>query len=159
MADLTARAYARLRQLLGTDHLPRINRKLDTLELAMADFLTLLNGLAAQSSEASAAQQASFLNIHNALNRQGQQIADLQQQLADAISAQGRVTPEMQAKADQIAESLADIRRGAETADDGFEPVEEPATEVPAEPEVPAVEEPTVEVPAEQPPAENARRR
>ncbi len=155
-----------VRRYLGTDHTPAIHRRLDALEAKMADFLTLLNGLAAQSEEATAAQQASFLNIHNALNRQGQQIADLQQQLADAVAAQGRVTPEMQAKADEIAQSLADIKKGAETADDGFEPAEEPVEPVPpAEPvpDVPGDETPTQEVPAapaeSETPADSAGRR
>lgn len=116
----------RIRGFLGTDQIASLHRRLDAQEATMTTMLDLLNGLVSKTTEASAAQQASFLNIHNALNRQGEQITDLQRQLREALENQGEVTPEMQAKADEIAQSLADIKRGAETADDGFEPVEVP---------------------------------
>jgi hypothetical protein len=116
----------RIRALLGTDTLPRI-------EALMAnEMLTLLQGLAAQTAELNATQQASVVNIHNA------SIRDLSQQLADALAADGKVTPEMQAAADQIQTALADIKKGAETADDDFEPAEDPADDEPAGGDVPA---------------------
>lgn len=139
----------RLRAFLGTDHLP-------PLESQMTTMLELLNGLLNQSKEASAAQQASFLNLHNAVGRLDSQVADLRQQLADAAANGDSVTEEMQVLANDITTSLGDMKKAAETADDGFEPVEEPTegtepgTDVPAEP-APADETPTVpvEVPVE----------
>lgn len=122
----------RIRAYLGVDALQRIEETMAT------EFLTMLQGIAAQTSELTATQQASFVNIHNAINRQTQQITDLRQQLTDALQNQGKVTPEMQAKADEIAQSLADLKKGAETADDGFEPVEEPTEPAPGD-ETPTV--------------------
>lgn len=110
----------RIRAYLGTDTLTR-------MEQTMSDWLTVLNGLVNQTTEASAAQRASFLNLHNGINSLGGQISDLQQQLADALANSGTVTPQMQALADQISTSLTDMKAAADTADDGFEPVTEPS--------------------------------
>jgi uncharacterized phage infection (PIP) family protein YhgE len=140
----------RLRAYLGTDLLP-------LLESQMTTMLELLTGLTNQTAEASAAQQASFLNLHNGMNRLAQQVTDLRQQLADAAANSGQVTEEMQVKANEISESLADMKKAADTADNGFEPVEEPVitdpgTEVPANPEVPVETTPaeeTLTVPVE----------
>jgi hypothetical protein len=151
-----------VRRYLGTGTLPR-------MESNMTSMLTLLQGLSAQTSEASAAQQASFLNLHNALDRLSQNVRDLQEQVAN-----GDVSPEVQALATQLSENLTTIKKAAETADDGFEPVEvpedgdeptvpvEPTPEVPAEPEVPVVDEPAPveDVPAEPDvPTENVAKR
>ncbi len=112
----------------------------------MSEILTMLHGLVAQTTEASAAQQASFVNLHNGLTRQEQAIRDLTAKLAEAVESNGKVTPEMQEIATRLQESLTDIKKAAETADDGFEPVEAPDTEdvlaepnpgVPATPNVP----------------------
>lgn len=137
----------RLRAYLGTDRIPLLESSLMANEI-----LTLLNGLLNQSKEASAAQQASFLNLHNAVGRLDSQVADLRNQLANS----GTVTEEMQTLANDITTSLGDMKKAAETADDGFEPVEEPTdgtepgTDMLAEP-APADETPTVpvEVPVE----------
>jgi ABC-type transporter Mla subunit MlaD len=125
-----------VRSYLGTDALPR-------LESTMSDWLTVLNGLVTQTSEASAAQQASFLNLHNGINRLDGQIADLQQQLADALANSGTVTPEMQALADQISTSLDDMKTAADTADDGFEPVAAPVEPTTPVETAPVGDEPT----------------
>lgn len=125
-----------VRDYLGTDALPR-------MESTMSDWLTVLNGLVTQTSEASAAQQASFLNLHNGINRLDSQIADLRQQLADALANQGTVTPEMQALADQISTSLGDMKTAADTADDGFEPVAAPTEPTTSEEPAPMGDEPT----------------
>jgi outer membrane biosynthesis protein TonB len=153
---------SRVRAFLGLNALPR-------MESTMTSMLTLLQGLSAQTSEASAAQQASFLNLHNGLDRLSQNVRDLQEQVAN-----GDVSPEVQALATQLSENLTTIKKAAETADDGFEPVEvpgddeptdpgTPATpEVPAEPEVPVVDEPAPaeDVPAEpETPTENVAKR
>jgi hypothetical protein len=125
-----------IRRYLGTDH----------LEEHVTSMLELLNGLVAKTTEASAAQQASFLNLHNGMNRLTQQVTDLRAQLA----AGGEVTEDMQVLANSITESLSDMRKAADTADDGFEPIEEPVVVEPgvepANPEVPA------EVPADETP-------
>jgi hypothetical protein len=132
----------RLRAYFGTDRIPHLEN------LMANEILTLLHGLVSQSTEATAAQQASFLNLHNGLNRQEQAIRDLTAQLAAAVEGNGKVTPEMQELATRLSTSLDDIKKAAQTADDGFEPVEEPApgTDAPANPEVPA------EVPADETP-------
>ena len=153
----------RLRAYLGTDHLPRIEDRMTT-------FLTLLTGLAAQQQEASAAQQASFLNLHNAVDKLQQSVIDLQTAVAN-----GEVSDEVQAAATAISENLATMKKAAETADDGFEPVEAPTE--PTNPtlpngpvdggDVPVVTDPTdgtgvdetPTVPVEDVPAENARKR
>jgi hypothetical protein len=159
----------RLRAYLGTDTNPRIEEHMAN------EILTLLNGLVAQTSELSATQQASVVNIHNGFERMNTSIRDLSQQLADALANDGKVTPEMQAAADQIQSALADIKKGAETADDDFEPVEAPTEptdpNVPSGPvdggDTPVVTDPidgtpvdeTPTVPVEDVPAENARKR
>jgi regulator of replication initiation timing len=133
----------RVRRYLGTDVIPR-------LEALMAnEILTLLNGLVNQTTEASAAQQASFLNLHNGLTRQEQAIRELTAQLAAAVEGNGKVTPEMQEVATRLSESLADIKKAAQTADDGFEPVEEPTEPTDPGTEVPPVDVPPVDVPVE----------
>jgi hypothetical protein len=144
---------ARVRRWLGTDTLQRIE------ELMATEVLTLLQGLVSQTTEASAAQQASFVNIHNALNRQDTAIRDLTTRLNEAIESNGRVTPEMQEAASQVSAALADLKKAAETADDGFEPAEEPTEEQPVD-VLPGDEFPPAEVPADETRTEgNARRR
>ncbi|WP_213004864.1 hypothetical protein [Paractinoplanes toevensis] len=125
----------RIRRYLGTHLLPH-------LEDHMTTFVTLLNGLAAQQQEASAAQQASFVNLHNAIGRLDQSVRDLEQAVAN-----GDASPEVEAKAAEISQALADMKSAADTADNGFEPVEEPPAEEPAQPEAPV--EPGTETPAE----------
>jgi hypothetical protein len=104
----------KVRAYLGTDTLPR-------MESQMTTFLTLLTGLAEQQSAASAAQQASFLNLHNALGKLEQSVRDLQQAVTD-----GQASDEVAAVAAQISENLTAMKTAADTADDGFEPVVEP---------------------------------
>lgn len=116
-----------LRGLLGTDGIQRIEALMAT------EILTLLQGLAAQTTELTATQQASFVNIHNAINRQSEAITDLTRRLEDALANNGKVTPEMQEAANKVSTALADLKKAAETADDGFEPAEAP-TEEPAAP-------------------------
>jgi hypothetical protein len=99
------------------------------LETHMATWLDTLHALAAQTTAASAAQVVSFTNLQNGLNRQEQQIAELRAQLRNATE----VTPEMQAKVDEISLTLADMKSAADTADNGYEPA-------PVEPEQPPVE-------------------
>jgi uncharacterized phage infection (PIP) family protein YhgE len=91
---------------------------LDTLEETMATWTDVLNQLVAQTTAASAAQATSFSNLQAAINRQGTEIAELRDLLANG----GEVTGEMQAKVDAIAQSLIDMRTAADTADNGFEP-------------------------------------
>ncbi|MGX6605646.1 hypothetical protein ACWKSP_26460 [Micromonosporaceae bacterium Da 78-11] len=150
----------RLRAYLGTDPNP-------ALEATMTTFLTLLTGLAEQQQAASAAQQASFLNLHNAVDKLTQSITDLQTAVAN-----GDVSDEVQAAATAISENLTTMKKAAETADDGFEPVEvpteptDPGTGVPVDGQ-PVVTDPidgtpvdeTPTVPVEDVPAENARKR
>nr|WP_221374382.1 hypothetical protein [Actinoplanes polyasparticus] len=144
----------RIRAYLNTDRLPR-------MEQNMADWLTTLNGLVQQTTAASAAQATSFSNLQGAIGRQTADIAELRRLLEQA----GEVTPEMQALAAQIGQSLDDMKKAAETADNGFEPVEEVPTDVPGDgvpptdgqPPVDAPVEPVTDVPAEQ--AENNARR
>ncbi|WP_433731036.1 hypothetical protein ACQP2Y_21655 [Actinoplanes sp. CA-051413] len=120
----------------------------------MTTMLELLNGLVAKTTEASAAQQASFLNLHNAVGKLQANVARLEQLVRD-----GEVSEELQTLVTQVASNVEDMRKAADTADDGFEPVEEPVAvepgaepanpEVPAEPVpggVPADETPTVPV-------------
>jgi hypothetical protein len=119
---------ATIRVYLGTDRIPYLFDHLRGIEATMAnEILTLLQGLASQTAELNATQQASIVNIHNGFERLSANIRDLSQQLADALASNGAVTPEMQAAADEISQALADIKKGAETADDDFEPVEPPA--------------------------------
>lgn len=139
-----------LRRYLGTDTLPR-------LENTMGDILTLLNGLVTQTTEATAAQQASFLNLHNGLNRQEQAIRDLTARLDEAVANNGQVTPEMQELANRIQAGLTDIKTAADTADNGFEPVEVP-TEDPTVP-VEQPETPVEETPGEGDTGTTSRRR
>ena len=132
----------RIRAYLGVESLPR-------LENTMTTMLELLTGLTAKTDEASAAQQASFLNLHNAVTRLEQNVRALQEQVAN-----GDASPAVQELAGKLAENLATMKKAAETADDGFEPVEaptEPTTPVdpsaPVDPTAPV--EPTPETPAE----------
>lgn len=136
--DLHNRLRNAIRRYLGTKQ--ALNHISD-LEERMATWLTVMNGLVEQSTAASAAQQTSFANLHNGQVRQEQQIAEFKQMLADALAKNGEVTPEMQAKVDEISQTLTDMKNAADTADDGFEPVEEPTDEVPP------VEQPTEEQP------------
>lgn len=93
----------------------------------MADFLTVLHGIADQTSELNATQQVSALNIHNALTKLEGSVADLKQQLADALANDGAITPEMQNLIDDINTGLGTVKQNITTMDDGYEPVEPPA--------------------------------
>jgi hypothetical protein len=126
-----------LRRFLGTaDLLTALHR----MENTMATWQTVLNGLVEQTTAASAAQATSFHNLQGAIDRQGDQIDELKALLADG----GEVTPEMQAKADEISQALTDMKAAADAADDGFEPVvEQPQPEQPTD-----GADSTVEVPA-----------
>jgi len=119
-----------LRTYLG---IAGLHHHIDELESNMADWNTVLNGLVEQTTATSAAQATSFSNLQNGLNAQGDQIRELRQLLDDAIANQGTVTPEMQAKVDEISQSLTTMKDAADSADNGFEPVE------PVEPEQPTV--------------------
>jgi hypothetical protein len=138
----------RLRAYLGTDLLP-------VLESRMTTMLELLTGLVAKTTEASAAQQASFLNLHNAMNKLTTNVARLEQ-----LVREGEVSEELQTLVTQVSSNVEDMRKAADTADDGFEPVQDtpvvtdpgteaPPADVPAEPapgEGPVDETPTVPV-------------
>lgn len=124
-----------LRRYLGIEH---IHEHLQRMENTMANWQNVLNGIVEQTTAASAAQATSFHNLQSAIDRQTGQLADLAQQLADAVANNGEVTPEMQAKVDQITQSLTDMKDAADAADNGFEPVEEPTE--PTQPEGQPVE-------------------
>jgi hypothetical protein len=93
----------------------------------MNDFLTVLHGIADQTGELNATQQVSALNIHNALAKLEASVADLKQQLADALANGGAITPEMQNLIEQINTGLGTVKANITTMDDGYEPVEPPA--------------------------------
>lgn len=118
----------RIRRYLGTDN-PR-------MENTMATMLELLTGLTAKTTEASAAQQASFLNLHNAVDKLTTNVARLEQLVRD-----GEASEELQTLATQISENLGDMKKAADTADDGFEPVEAPPVETPGG-DVPPADQP-----------------
>lgn len=142
-----------IRRYLGTQTIPN---HLADLEERMTTMLELLNGLVTKTTEASAAQQASFLNLHNAVGKLTTNVARLEQLVRD-----GETSEELQAVAAQIRTNLDDMKRAADTADDGFEPVEAPTdpgapvAEVPAE--QPVVETPTDTVPVDETPTEEVQ--
>lgn len=139
LADPRPVFRARLRRYLGTDTLPRMER-------TMANWLTVLNGLVEQTTAASAAQAASFSNLQGAINRQSTAIADLQKQLADAVANGADVPADMQAKVTEISQALDDMKKAADTADNGFEPVEDEEPETPeGEPTAPPITDEPVE--------------
>jgi small-conductance mechanosensitive channel len=113
----SARRWAR--NWLGLDQISIILQRIeDTMANEMID---LLQGLAAQTSDLTATQQAAFTNIHNGQQRLEQQIGDLKQQLTDALNSGGKVTPEMQAAADQISQAMADLKKAATVASSDFD--------------------------------------
>ncbi len=132
-----------VRRWLGVDTLPRINRKLDALEAKMADILDVLHGIANNTTELNATQQAAALNVSNGFRKLEADVADLKAQLAQALEDQIQVTPEIQALVDRINDGLTTVKTNIQTMDDGFEPVDTP--------EQPVDETPTGEVPAEEP--------
>ncbi|WP_250029775.1 hypothetical protein [Paractinoplanes maris] len=140
---------SRIRAYLGTDTLPR-------MEQAMATWTTVLNGLVEQTTAASAAQATSFTNLQNAITRQTTAIGDLQSQLETAVANGDSVPEGMQAKVVEISQALDDMKKAADTADNGFEPVEETPAEEPVE--VPGGDTSPVDQPVEPgtdvPPAE-----
>jgi hypothetical protein len=164
--DMSLRESLRdaVRHYLGTAHIDTIPDRLHRMEQTMATWTTVLNGLVEQTTAASAAQATSFSNLQGAINRQTEAIADLQRQLAEA----GEVTPEMQARVAEISAALDDMKKAADTADNGFEPVDEapeqpsetPDNEVPVEeqPTTPGVEVPPTDQPADTPDDGTARR-
>jgi hypothetical protein len=126
--DMSLRASLRdaVRHYLGTAHIDTIPDHLHRMENTMAQWIDVLNGLVAQTEAASAAQATSFSNLQGAINRQTADIAELRRLLDDAAQNAGEVTPEMQAKVTAIATALDDMKKAADTADNGFEPVETP---------------------------------
>jgi len=119
LLDPRSNLAARIRRWLGLDDITRTLRRIeDTMANEMID---LLQGLAAQTSDLTATQQAAFTNIHNGQQRLEQQIGDLKQQLTDALNNGGKVTPEMQAAATQISEALADLKKAATVASSDFD--------------------------------------
>src|ERR1051325_1394106 len=105
----------RIRAYLGTDTLPR-------METTMTTMLELLTGLTAKTTEASAAQQASFLNLHNAVDKLTGNLARLER-----LPPGREASEEPHTRAAQISENLTYMKKAANPADDGFEPVEAPA--------------------------------
>ena len=118
-----------LRRHLGLDAIPR-------MEHHMASIIESLRELAAQQTEASAAQQASFSNLQGAIQRLEQAVRD------------GQVSPEVEQAVADLKAGFDTMREAANRADDGYEP----APVEPTEPQVPGDEEPTV--PGEETPAE-----
>lgn len=112
-----------LRSFLGVDN---VLKHLSRMERTMARISDALARLAAQQTEASAAQLVSFQNLQTAVEklRQSQDLSEDDQKAVDALS-----------------EGFNTMIRDAQRADDG---VEEP-TEVPTEGETPVVETPPVE--------------
>lgn len=111
--------HTRVRHWLGLDD---ITQRLRRIEDIMAnEFTTMLQGLAAQTSDLTATQQAAFTNIHNGQARMEQHVSELKQQLTDALNNGGKVTPDMQAAATQISEALADLKKAATVASSDFD--------------------------------------
>ncbi len=136
----------RLRRVLGTDQLPALYRRYQALEAHMSTVLESLQALAAQQTEASAAQQASFSNLHGAIQR-----------LETAVR-EGQVSPEIEQAVADLKTGFDTMRDAANSADDGYEPAPaEPST--PEVPQTPGDDTPTV--PVENAPAdtEGASRR
>ncbi len=157
----------RVRRWLGTDQIASLTDRFNAQEATMTTMLELLTGLVTKTTEASAAQQASFLNLHNAVDKLTANVARLEQ-----LVANGDATEEMQTLATEIRTNLDDMKKAADTADDGFEPVEtpteptepgtptEPATPVEPTPDVPGDPQVPGDTPAEgETPADNTGRR
>jgi hypothetical protein len=109
----------RVRCWLGVTDL---HHQLQRIEATMAnEILNLVQGLVAQTTDLTATQQAAFTNIHNGQQRLDSKIGELKQQLADALAGDGKVTPEIQAAVDQIAQAYADLKQGATVASQGFD--------------------------------------
>lgn len=83
---------------------------ISSLEALMAKVSDVLTQLAAQQTEASAAQQAAFGNLNAAIDRLEQAVRD------------GEVSPEIQAAADQITEGFRAMTEAADAADDRTQP-------------------------------------
>lgn len=96
---------------------PHTHQQLTRLETTMATVVDALRGLAAQQTEASAAQQASFTNLQGAIGRLEQAVRD------------GEVSPEVQAAVDELTAGFEAMTTAATAADDGYEPTPtEPGT-------------------------------
>lgn len=89
---------------------PHTTDQLNRLETAMATVIDALQALAAQQTEASAAQQSAFSNLQGALTR-----------LEEAVR-NGEVSPEIQAAVDELTAGFTAMRDAANAADDGYEP-------------------------------------
>ncbi len=113
-----------VRRYLGTEPIPR-------MEHHMASIIEALRELAAQQTEASAAQQASFSNLQGAIQRLEQAVRD------------GQASPEVEAALTDLKAGFDTMRDAANRADDGYEPaVEEPTVPVEPAPELPVDETP-----------------
>lgn len=92
--------HAWIRRYLGTHN----------LEETMARIIDLLNGLVAQQTAASAAQATSFNNLHNAINKLEQAVAN------------GEASPEIEAAVGQLRDGFDALQQAANDADNGHEP-------------------------------------
>lgn len=133
---------APFRAVLGTDILPRLERHMATITEA-------LTALAEQVNAVSAAQASSFHNL----------------QVAITTLKSGELSAEQQAAVDQIVKSLSGLADDAQKADDGYEPAQNPAGDVPADGtpveggDTPADTAPVDETPADDVPAAKASKR